>query len=510
MSVDYSKLRDRAWRLNNLYKIIDKRGREIVFKLNWAQTELLERMWYLNVVLKARQLGISTFYLIFKLDRCLFNSNVRAGVITHNLEDSKVMFRDKIKYAYDALPERLKNKVHARQDRSNELLFSNNSSIRVGTSMRSGTLNMLHVSELGKISARYPAKAEEIKTGAFNTLQAGQNIFVESTAEGRYGLFYDICQVAREHEPRSVQDFRFFFFPWWKEPAYQIDADSMELTEADIKYFDSLLDDFKIILTAEQKAWYVKKKRLLGDKMFQEYPSTPDEAFMHAIEGAYYGRLIQRLRDEFQITKVPYDQTRPVYTGWDLGMSDTTAIWFFQYVGFEKRIIDYYQNSGEGIKHYAKVLREKDYLYGEHFMPHDARNRSLQTGISFWQTAESMGIKPVVLVDRPKNETEVTNGIEAVRNFLSTAWIDKDKCDDGIKSLENYQREWDENLEAWKRKPLHNWASHGADAMRTAVTGWTDASRDGEYGENVVNLDAMRGGGLGGDSGARTANWRVV
>ena len=176
-------LGSQTWRLNNLYWIVDKSGQRVKFQPNIQQQALLSGMWYLNLVLKARQLGMTTFILIFMLDRCLFNSDTKAGVIAHNREDAQKFFREKLKYAYDNLPDWLKSELAAKSDRAGELVFTNGSSITVGTSMRSSSLQYLHISEFGKVCAKYPDKAREIVTGALNAVEAGQFVFIESTAE---------------------------------------------------------------------------------------------------------------------------------------------------------------------------------------------------------------------------------------------------------------------------------------------------------------------------------------
>jgi hypothetical protein len=188
---------DWRWRLNNLYWIVDKEGNRVKFELNWAQANLFDHMHFMNVVLKARQLGFTTFIQIFMLDACIFNANIRAGTIAHRLDDAKTIFRDKVKYPYDNLPDGLKNRICKVSDSADELLLSNNSSIRVGTSLRSGTLQYLHVSEYGKLCAQFPDKAREVRTGALNTVQSGQVVFIESTAEGQEGHFFDLCENAR-------------------------------------------------------------------------------------------------------------------------------------------------------------------------------------------------------------------------------------------------------------------------------------------------------------------------
>ena len=159
------------------------------------------------------------------LDACLFTPHTRAGVIAHRLDDAKVIFRDKVRFPYDRLDEGLKAAVPAVQDSADQLTFGNNSSLRVSTSMRSGTLQLLHVSEFGKICAQYPDKAREIVTGALNTVEAGQFVVIESTAEGQEGAFYDLAQKARMRALSGAAltnlDYR-FHFPWWGNPGYAL------------------------------------------------------------------------------------------------------------------------------------------------------------------------------------------------------------------------------------------------------------------------------------------------
>ena len=195
------QLSDPRWRLNNLYWITDKSGSRIQFQMNWAQESLMNELHFCNVILKARQLGFTTFIQIFMLDQCIFNSNIRAGTIAHRLDDARLIFRDKVKYPYDNLPEALRNARPLLSDSAEELVLANNSSIRVGTSLRSGTLQYLHISEYGKLCAQFADKAREVRTGALNTLQSGQIVFIESTAEGHEGIS---MRCARLRKPSNA------------------------------------------------------------------------------------------------------------------------------------------------------------------------------------------------------------------------------------------------------------------------------------------------------------------
>jgi hypothetical protein len=458
----------RIWRLNNLYWITDKRAKHIKFTPNWAQNDFLNNRWFLNIILKARQLGFTTLMCLLYLDVCLFNSNIRAGIIAHNKEDADAFFRDKIKYAYDHLPESIQQANPAESDRAGMLRFANGSSIRVRTSFRSGTLQYLHVSEFGKICAKHPEKAKEIVTGAFNSVEAGQVISIESTAEGRQGYFYDGCQTAQKQAmsgaPLTLLDFKFHFYPWWKDPSYKLDdTTGVVFTPDDHEYFKKIEAECETTLSNEQRAWYVKKRSTLGPDIKREFPSTPDEAFEQAILGAYFSAEFTKIRERKQITVVPVTDGVPVHTAWDLGMNDTNCIWFFQLIGREVRVVDYYEASGEGLGHYAKMLQDKGYFYGRHFGPHDLSVRELGTGKSRIESAAEKGIKFEVV---PRVEAKA-DSIEAARTMLPTCWFDESRCSTGISRLEHYRKAWNDKLGCYLSHPLHDENSNGADAFQT-------------------------------------------
>ena len=482
-----SKLSNRFWRLNNLYRIIDEEGQEVDFRMNWAQRDLYEALWYFNTVLKARQLGFSTFFLLYMLDACLFNSNVRAGVIAQTRNDAEALFAEKIRFPFDHLAPSLKADREIRTDRSNELKFSNNSSIRVGTSMRGGTLQFLHVSELGKISAKYPEKAREIRTGALNTIHLGQFIFLESTAEGAGGEFYDQCQRAMKlrdsGKKLNEMEPRFHFYPWWRHPGYVLPAGDAVVTPEDETYFARIEADGGMELSAEQKAWYVTKAEQQGPDMKREYPSTPVEAFEASVEGAYYANEMTRARKEGRITRVPLEATVQVNTFWDLGVDDETSIWLHQEVGKEHRFFRYYHNAGEGLSHYAEWLRQQGCVYGKHYLPHDVNVTSLSTGKTRKKTLEGFGVKPIVVVPRIEN---LADGIQMVRNVIPKCWFDEAGCAEGIRCLDQYKREWNDKMSVWKNEPRHDAASHGADAFRQFATGYKTPVKEEPAGQRSV------------------------
>lgn len=467
---------DRRWRLNSLYTIRNEKGEAVPFRMNYAQEKLLDQLHTLNLILKARQLGMTTLLQLMLLDACLFNSNTSAGIIAHNREDAEAFFDDKIKFAYDHLDEEIKKAIRAEQDSAKSLTFSNGSRLRVGTSLRSGTFQLLHVSEFGKTCAQFPGKAKEIVTGAFNAVHAGQFIAVESTAEGQGGYFHDMVMDAKraaEQNKRLTQlDWKLHFFPWFEDGKYVLgDADTGDtsLTEEQEKYFDSL-DNKGITLTPNQEAWYVKKLATMRDEMKREFPATVEEAFEASIEGAFYSTEMSRVRRDGRICRIPVENV-PVDTFWDLGINDDMVIWFRQKIGPEHRFIGYYANSGEGLGHYARILKEwadeHKITYGTHFMPHDAGARRLGYEAKTVQAlAIEAGIRPVVVVPRIPSEKV---GIEAVRNYLRRCWFDETSTTEGIWCLDNYRKEWDEDRGVFKDRPRHDKASHGAKAFETAA-----------------------------------------
>jgi hypothetical protein len=470
---------DQLWRLNNLYLITDKDGRRITFTMNSAQLALFNDMHNQNIILKARQRGFTTFIQLFMLDACVFNSDVRAGTIAHTLPDAQVIFRDKIRFPYDNLPEGIKEEVPPSNDNNTELLLANNSGIRVSTSLRSGTLQYLHVSEYGKICAKFPEKAREVKSGALNTVDKNQIVFIESTAEGQDGHFFEMCQAARTRknsgDALTPMDFKFHFSPWYEDDAYVLAAGAVDIPPSYAEYFGKL-KGLGIDLSPDQKAWYVKKAEQQQGDMKREFPSTPDEAFEAAIEGAYYAEQLGRMELDKRLTRIPIDVGLPVMTAWDLGFNDANTIWFIQVHGLEIRFIDYYENSGHGLEHYVKELHKRreqhGFVYGGHYFPHDVNNNELSNGKSRFDTLVSLGVEPIA-VPRVQN---LNDGINATRRMLNRSAIDPVRCERGLKCLRNYRKEWDEDRGAFRDKPLHNWASHGADAFRTFAQGYVEPS----------------------------------
>lgn len=197
-----------------------------------------------------------------------------------------------------------------------------------------------------------------------------------------------------------------------------------------------------------------------------EYNQEMECSFAAGVVGAYYAKLLEEAKKSGRVTRVPYDPSLPVYTAWDLGISDSTAIWFFQQLGQEVRLIDYYEDSGASLHEYVKALKEKPYIYEDDILPHDAAARDLSTGKSREETLRSLGRRTII-----NTRHQIADGIHAVRMLLPRCYFDAQKCKRGLDALENYVKKWDSKNMIFSSKPLHNWASNGSDAFRTLAMG---------------------------------------
>lgn len=470
-------MREQAWRLNNLYWIKDKDGRKVQFKMNWAQQEFFERLWFRSLILKARQIGFSTIIDLMLLDTALFNRNTSCGIVAHNEESAKEIFSNNVSFPYEHLPPTLRRALPPTADSGHKMAFPNGSSIRVATTMRGGTLQMLHVSEFGKICAKFPDRAREVVTGSLEAVSQDNIVVIESTAEGHEGYFYEYTQAARALQdlgkPLGRLDYRFFFCPWWREPSYRTDPATVVVPRELLQYFSELEPQIGVHLDEWQRAWYAAKIARLHEDMWREYPSTPDEAFRASLEGTYYTRQIAAARREGRICRIPPDPATPLNTFWDLGLDDFTAVWLHQRVGREHRFIAYYEHSGEPLQHYANWLwewRGKGLTFDRHFFPHDVRQRSLKDDKALLDTVISLGLAPAVVVDTP----DLLAGIQRVRDVLAGCWFDETECAKGIERLESYRKDWNERMGCYSSRPRHDDASHGADAFRIFAQGWQE------------------------------------
>lgn len=497
-------------------RFIDRRwweGRELPGKRNgdvgWATVTSIEPLGMGDVV--DMQTSTSTYIAegfvshnttlvaIMWLDHALFNANQRCVIVAQDKDKATEIFRDKVRFAYNNLPESLRESLTLVKATAEELLFSNNSAIRVSTSARGGTPHRLHISEYGKICAKYPDKAQEIVTGTLPAVPIDGITIIESTAEGQEGDFFEKTQRAMANAQSGKvlthRDFRLHFFPWWAEPGYTLDGDVI-VTDKDREYFAQVEAETGTRLLDGQRRWYcaTRDSEFNGDpeKMWQEYPSTAKEAFQVSTEGVYYAVQLAAARKEGRITRVPHTPGVQVNTFWDIGNSDGTAIWLHQRVGFENRFIGFIEGWGESYSYYVKQLQDTKYLWGTHYLPHDAAHKRQQGDkvASPEDELRAMDIGGDWMV-LPAVDA-VIHGIQKTRDVFGSCWFDAEKCAKGIAHLDNYRKTWDRARGAWKINTPSKIDGHSeaADALR-------------QFGQGYQAPSLVR-------TPTTTANWRVA
>lgn len=494
-------LNSRAWRLNNLYAIKDDKGNICHFTPNEAQRHYYKRQHFCNHILKARKLGFSTYNMIDAIDAMIFIPGTTIGVIDYSLPDAKKKL-NMIRVAYEnmdnerlhgeeiaAIGRAIKNRV-SMQFSATEIKMSNGSTAYAGTSLRGDTPTRLYISELGKTAIFAPIKAEEIRSGALNALTPGNLITIESTHEGgRFGMHYELLKASIDNDPDRLSeiDFRFHFYPWWLDSRYTLD-DDYPLRDKIVDYFAKLepqLPEFcarhgfdYVPLTHGQKRWYDAKENQQKHGMKKEFPSLPGEAFEAASNNAIYATLMMDVRAENRLLEFTPNPSRPLYTFWDLGVSDFTSIWLIQLDGPRVLWLNRYEMNGQSGGHYADVMLQWEAHYGrkiaKHFLPHDAAIRDKFSAKTYVHSLQEAGLNNIVVVPRTPDRW---HGINQVRDLLPNSYFHKitdvervhngQVHPSGFACLEGYSRATSRDGLLIMENPVHDHFSHTADAART-------------------------------------------
>lgn len=467
---------NKLWRMNNLYTIANKSGIRVRFNMNNSQHVVYSNLLSHPriIVLKSRQQGISTFLLLDYFDDSLFIEDLNIGLLAQGLEEAATLL-ERVKLAWETMPDAVKTFLGLKLEKNNskEYSFNNGSTIFIRTSFRSATLQRLHVSELGKISAQDPNKARELMSGTMQAIRAGNPVVLESTAEGRDNMFYRMWYEAVNFVgSRGMKTFKPVFLSWVDDPDCQSSI-PQRATEDDLKYFAKVERDLGIELSDQQRWWAVEQRRELPDLFDQEYPYSPEAAFAAVRDGSYYATLWQK---RGRVVESLYDPALDVFVAIDLGMNDTMVLVFWQeYYGIggelEIRIVKCYRNTGEGLSHYYNVVRDTRWRIACVYLPHDAKVKELGTNKSRLGMFREMGMRNIKLVPRTAS---VSNDIEFVRKFIPNMILNGDGdsgCDYLANMFHSYSKKWDAQLSVWKDKPLHNEWSNPADAVRYMVMG---------------------------------------
>lgn len=484
-------LPSKLWRLNNLYTIVNKRGQRIRFRMNRSQHKAYAA--HLRhpriIILKSRQQGISTLWLISFFDDAITRRDHYIGLMAQGTDEASTLL-ERVKLLWDELYEPLKQHLNITLvvNNTKEFAFSNGSKLFVRTSFRSATLQRLHISEMGKIANKSPDKASETKTGTLQALAPGNTGVIESTAEGD-NMFKEMWDTAFTFTgQRSETDFLPVFLSWLEDPdctnpVYQIATTKQE------EYFAKIEAESGRTLTQAQKNFWLVKYRELGDGIYQEYPSTPMEAFRVAKDGTYYAEsYVLNVIDNNREVDYLFDKNLDVSISVDLGRNDTNVLCVYQTHLDEYRIIDEHADNNLPVKPYCDWIKAQPWfpqLRTIH-LPHDAEVRSMTDNKTRYEVfVEEMSY---ILIDgqpQPYNKVYVNqlekadlrDGIDAVRGILSRLWLDR-KCKYIKKCMLNYRKEWNEKLGVFRDEPLHDENSNGAAAVRYMVAAGAVSTSD--------------------------------
>lgn len=495
-----SHLASRKWRLENLHTILAGGTEEHPeiglrpFTPNPAQIDYDRNSHTLDAILKARKMGFSTFKAVDICDEATLVSNMTFGIIDYTLPDAKKKLQ-MVRTSWEnmdngrlhpktwRLGKELKKRNPIIGDAKESLEWHNGSTLAVSTSFRGSTPNYLWLSEFGKIAAFRSGQATEIVNGAFNSILPGQRITSESTHEaGKFGEHYKLLSRAMKAQslPRlTSMDWKFHFFPWWRHPAYRMEPDGRPIRPEIERYFQQLAARHGIVCTEAQMFWYDLKQQEQGYGMKKEFPSTPGEAFEALVTGAIWGREITDLRAAGRVKPLEVGP-EPIYTFWDLGYSDFTAIWLIQPAGRDVLVHNFYQNHRLHTGRYMEVIkkweRHYDRTISQHFLPHDAESHG------------GGGISPIELLleaGMPRREITIVPrspdpwvGINHARTLLGRAYFNEGTTDciierdgvefpSGLACLENYKTRVNQQGDYETNIIVHDEFSHPADGFRT-------------------------------------------
>lgn len=476
-------LTSKLWRLNNLYKIVDKDANAVTFRMNLGQHKVYaaSRSHPRIIILKSRQQGISTFWLVSYFDDSQFSELLNIGMMAQGKAEARTLL-ERSQFLWDNLSPAVKQFLNVRKlkDNSDEQGFSNDCQIFIRTSFRSTTLHRLHVSEMGKIANQYPQRAKEVKTGTLQALGRGRTGVIESTAEGM-NMFYEMwcaAEVAHHSGAMSAKDFYPVFLSWLDDPDCLEEVDQPVDAEA-AKYFKELEAEIGRKLSQQQRNFWVVQRRELGGDVFQEYPATPKEAFTASRDGTYWSRQFNDLVvRRGRVVQGLYDDNLPVDVYMDIGVEDYCVMVFRQWYQGEYRIIDEYWNQNYDLAHYMDEMMSRGYNIRKLSLPHDGAVREFAGG----NTGAGGLARKREDIAREKARKEgwdiqidtvakggFADGVENVRRIIPKLSIDA-QCTYLIKVFQRFTKEWDEKLQAWKKTEVHDEWSHGAATLRYMAT----------------------------------------
>lgn len=505
MNAEYvAQLKSQLWRLQHLFKcrregdgmaipLILRPEQEIVVK------HLIEKPTVPLYIIKSRRLGISTIVDTFMADCAVWSSGFRGLIIDQTKDDAVKKMVEIVRFAIKNLPpEMLKDYIITKENDSEFRMYhrlekeSQDSAIFASISGRGGDTSMLHVSEMGPIASLDPARAREIRTGAFPAARKGRRVVETTWYGGKTGELWEMVKPILDGNPNAEGVIH--FFPWHGDAtAIRMEGTVPEELE---QYFKDLSEKLGKTFSREQKCWYAAKKLEQGMWVKREMPSTLEESLSVPMAGTIYGDLLDDLRGKKRVHDFPADRTCCGFTFWDIGFSDYGCIWLVQLVGRDILLLDYFSGEGEIAETYAGVVKrwEDDYdmAIKRHYLPHDADTRERSSGKSYKDALIVAGMRSKEITVVPRTP-DVWLGINELRTLLPRSYIHSTNCSkqffkhgevkkegaqtipSGIDCLDFYHKRAGSNNGIVYDEPVHDQFSHGASALRT----FAEAHRQG-------------------------------
>lgn len=499
MSIDdlCEAVKDREWRLRNLYLIVAEDGEVVPFEPNEVQEDLLVNPHHRIIVPKARKRGVSTFSVLWILDECLFRENWTGGIIDLTERDAYAKLQ-MARFAWengprhpDPLIREVWIQIHKakemKKDSSGELAWTNGSSIVAGTSLTGRTPQIALLSEYSLIAAQQPEKAARIKRGALGSIPTKGTAIVESTVEIGYGdTEFDklLAQaLGADQSDLSPLDWSLRFYSWLGHPSYRLPGRKPKKPETR-NYFAAIKRKHGLSVPPDRQAWWEAKKEELGPQMGSQYPTVLEETQAAAVPGQIYPEMIT-VREDGRVTKFEPEGGYPCYGAFDLGASDHTAGWCVQPAGKDINLLDFNQAEGAGAIAVAAQIRKWQQDFPGHYagtlLPHDANITGKDSGKTYVKALVECGIPREQIIVVPRI-SDVWLGIDMVRLGLPNCWF-HERCDvrkslpdggelpSGVQSLERYRKKIDKSTGISREVPLKDGADHAADALRTFFEG---------------------------------------
>lgn len=466
-----TKLADPLWRLTSgeLYCIKPAGGPLQPFRPRPEQVAVMQAVHADGarqiLIPKARRLGMSTTIGIMVADALIFRRGWQGSLIEQSQADASLKLNNIVKVALENLPAWLRQRLTFGKWNDSmvevDLCGTGASAFHAGKNARGGSNDWLWISEWGPIQFDDPRRSAEIRSGALPSARHGVTIIETTWKGGRHGDLWDILAPTLEGR---ADDWRVLFFPWWLDPRNTSGTARMD-AEADA-YFAKIaprLEREGIALSEGQRRWWAAERRNQGIFMARENPTFLDECWASPVPGAVYAESIERARAEGRVASFAVDGSALVHTFWDLGAPENTVVWYAQAVGRELRVIDCDRGEQGTLAQRVARMLAKGYNYGRHYFPHDARQTE-RTGTTMLTELGKL-LPPSTLVTVPRAQ-DVWIGINHLLEMFPALAFRAPQCDDGLTALAAYRTRRQGEGALSSDEPVHDWASHPADALR--------------------------------------------